>query len=517
MSPLNQTEAENLLCMYEGDKARDASDNVRGFLFQDYIAIKCLLQDDVEYVCSEYLEDVDVFYKDGRFEFIQVKYYPKTTPKMGEISTDLYFQYLRLKMLDSELTALPRLYIHRMQPVNQPTLAEMKGHISAGTELPVTPAYPADPKDWLRKNVNSGKRKKGEQKKILFDQAASEETLQGFVEDFAIEKQKSIIEYREELMEALGRHYPNPDDEGDEEHWQRILLGLAVLYIQRRYTLVNPGFEDLRMSKSDFDTYMTTTVETEPEDRIVSYLVGECTERFESIIYHNDLSDFQKNILSQIYRKTLRWICHLAKDAEGQYRLVNTLSKKSTKSVSTFKTKSADSRLTVIAGCQDGIHTFLGYLWKIMLNICQDELDENTDMDKNSNLFDPRSYVDENVKDYICLKFPEDRHIDHCVILPEVLSEFGGVKRRIAERLLAVDPRPEKWYFSNRDIIKGENIYNYSTASVEEKATVTDLGKESFYIECMECIGIDEGEWCNREHCRDCIFSLKCVKEGKKT
>ena len=512
MSPLNQTEVENLLCMYEGDKARDASDKVRGFLFQDYIAIKCLLQDGVEYVCSEYLEDVDVFFEDGRFEFIQVKYYPKTTPDMEEISTDLYYQYLRLKMLDSGLEALPKLYIHRKQTVNQPTLPEMKRNVGAGAGLPDTPAYPADPKVWLKGSVYSRK-KKAEQKKVLFDSAASEETLQSFVDDFSIVKQKNIIEYREDLMEALGQAYPNPDDEGDEDHWQRILLGLAISYIQRRYILVDPSFEDLRMSKADFDTYMTASVETKTEKTIVSYLVGECTERFESIIHYNDLSDFQMNILSRIYRRTLQWICDLAKDKEGQYRLVNTLSKKPTKVVSKFKSMDIDKRLIAIAGCQDGIQTFLGYLWKIMLNICQEKLDEDANMDQNPNLFDPAYYVDEKVTDYICLNFPEDKRIDHCVILPEALSEFGGVKRRIAERILATDPRPEKWYFSNRDIENGENIYNYKTLDVDMRATVTDLGKDSFYIECMECIGIDEGKWSNRELCGDCIFSMKCIKE----
>ena len=60
----------------------------------------------------EYLEDVDVVYEDGTFEFIQVKYYPKAHPKMKEISTDLYYQYLRFQMLHSTLKAVPKLYIH---------------------------------------------------------------------------------------------------------------------------------------------------------------------------------------------------------------------------------------------------------------------------------------------------------------------------------------------------------------------------------------------------------------------
>ena len=105
MSVINTAEEnKKLSCMYDGDQSRDASSSIRGFLFQDYIAIKCLLQDGVEYVCSEYLEDVDVFFEDGRFEFIQVKYYPKTTPDMEEISTDLYYQYLHYFFL---LLAVP--------------------------------------------------------------------------------------------------------------------------------------------------------------------------------------------------------------------------------------------------------------------------------------------------------------------------------------------------------------------------------------------------------------------------
>ena len=103
MCTLSKDEIDKISVMYEGDKKRDATSKIRGFIFQDYITIMCLLRDKVEYVCSEYLEDVDVFYKNGKFEFIQVKYYPKTSPKMKEISTDLYYQYLRLQMLQSTL------------------------------------------------------------------------------------------------------------------------------------------------------------------------------------------------------------------------------------------------------------------------------------------------------------------------------------------------------------------------------------------------------------------------------
>lgn len=63
-------EFDKLSVMYDGDKDRDATSKIRGFLFQDYITIMCLLQNQVKYVCSEYLEDVDVFFEDGTFEII---------------------------------------------------------------------------------------------------------------------------------------------------------------------------------------------------------------------------------------------------------------------------------------------------------------------------------------------------------------------------------------------------------------------------------------------------------------
>lgn len=50
MSVLTRTELEKLSVMYEGDKNRDASSKIRGFLFQDYVAIMSLLKKQVKYM-----------------------------------------------------------------------------------------------------------------------------------------------------------------------------------------------------------------------------------------------------------------------------------------------------------------------------------------------------------------------------------------------------------------------------------------------------------------------------------
>lgn len=44
MSTLTEAEINKLSVMYDGDKNRDAASKIRGFLFQNYVMVKCLLQ-----------------------------------------------------------------------------------------------------------------------------------------------------------------------------------------------------------------------------------------------------------------------------------------------------------------------------------------------------------------------------------------------------------------------------------------------------------------------------------------
>lgn len=514
MSVLTNTEVDKLSVMYEGDKNRDAADKIRGFLFQDYVTIKCLLQNHVECVCSEYLEDVDVFLEDGTFEFIQVKYYPKTEPKKKVISTDLYYQYLRHQMLQSTMKAKPSLYIHRMSEVEKPTLDEMKTYIGLGGALPESVTYlnAEDSAAWLRTNVYREK-KKEDQKKKLFATMASEDSLKEFVERFDVIHKPDINQYKKELMDALAKNYPNPDNYGDEENWKLILLGLAISYIQRRYTLANPVFAQLRVDKKEFDHYMSESVKTKTEQTIASYLAGIVCEEYGEIINNNDLSDIQTRMLNMICQNTMRWINEIGKTVDGQYQLLNTYSMDDVSKITGYRGAPVDDRLLYIAECKQGFLVFLEYLWKIILNICQEKVKNEVEISSHLELFDPLYYMVHSVTDYVCLNFPEDKYVNHSVILPRAGGNFKGVKRKIVERMVNMSPKPGKWFFENSKLMSGKNYYNYSTANVNENPTIADLGEDSFYIECMDCIGIDEDEWGIQETCGDCIFSMKCVKE----
>ena len=148
--------------MYECDQARDASANLRGFLFQDLVAIEFLLEEDVQYVASEFLEDVDVAYNDGNFKVIQVKYYPKTRPNMKEIATDLYFQYLRFDLLNNnshnqnKIKLKPQLVIYRDETVSKPDLAKMRSYI--GTILSKKPTDLTDIELKLKSDISTQKK-----------------------------------------------------------------------------------------------------------------------------------------------------------------------------------------------------------------------------------------------------------------------------------------------------------------------------------------------------------------------
>lgn len=534
-------EKEKLACMFEGDRARDASSSIRGFLYQDYVVINYLLENDVEYVCSEYLEDVDVFYRDNRFEFIQVKYYPKSPPKMEEITTDLYYQYLRLRMLDSGLKAIPTLYVHSKDAAQKLSADDMRERMKYKREDPEakirwkkivpiygklrdTAEYPdaADVRDWLKQNVHfkqePGKedkaRSKDDQKDSLFSEMAATDSLEAFLRDLVIiERREDIEGYKEYLMKRLAQAFQNPDKDGDEKNWQLILLGLALSRIQERYLSDGLDFDRLRLGKDEFIAHMERSIQTKTNLTIASYLVGAVAEVYEEIIQCNDLSELQTKLLDQISRKTIHWIGKVAQTLEGQYQLLNTFSTDEASKVAGYTQLDIGARLIKIAESKSGFSCFLKYLWKIMLNICQDKIKTLEEINNDPDLFDPEHYLVKSVTDYVCLKFPEDVAIAYSVILPRAGSEFKGMKRKIVGRTVNMSPRPEKWLLETHKIPRGKNYYNYSTADVIENPNVADLGKDTFYIECMDCIGIDEGEWCEREACSECIFSMKCVKE----
>ena len=501
---------DTLTFMYEGDKNRDASSKIRGFLYQDYTTIDFLLKDDVKYVYTECLEDIDVFYEDGCVEFVQVKYYPKTRINKKEVFTDLYYQYLRFKILNNNLNIKTKLVIHSEKEVSEPNINIMKEFVGLKRENDNTTLN--DPKEWLECNVHIFK-KKEEQKTKLFEKKASDSSIDSFIDKFSICNELGINEYREELMNRLGEKINRTDEDNKE-----ILLGLAITYIQKRYmsndtNLEQFKLEQFKIGKSDFIEHIKKAVKSYTDELIVSYLVGKASETYEDIIIHNELDELQINMMDLIYQKTVEWITTVADESEGQYKLLYTFSRDEYRDISNYKSLQLDKRAKKIFECKDTYILFLKYMWKIILDVCQERIESESDIYKNIEFLDPTKYINlEN--EYICFNFPED--VSSVILPPCASSEFGGLKRKIVARMVELKNKPKKWFWENNKIKNGENYYNYSTAHIKEGTTVANItdDKDIFYVKCMNCIKIDEGDWCKREKCKDSIFSPNCIKES---
>ena len=85
-----------------GESKRDAAGGIRGFEYQNLIAIEELVKEDTNYVCCEYLEDVTTVKTDDTCRLIQAKYYTTNfTREMSiEVYLEIYSEYLKLKTTD---------------------------------------------------------------------------------------------------------------------------------------------------------------------------------------------------------------------------------------------------------------------------------------------------------------------------------------------------------------------------------------------------------------------------------
>ena len=499
-----------LSVVYETEKKRDASSKIRGFIFQDYIAIDRILRHDAKTVWSEYLEDVDVLFNNNCIEIIQAKYYPSSALDILPILKDMYCVYLSLQMMHSELNIIPILYYHNDKRVIKPVIDDMKASLGLGKKLPQKPSYPSreDSINWLKANVNNKNKEDGE--KVLIEAMASDESITCFIGALKIKRKNGINSYRETLIKEIIKVYPNSSGIYSDNEWGHLLFGLAMINVQSLYCGSQKSIE-----KVAFDNQMKMAFKQTDAQTISCHLVDSINERYLSIVANNTLTQLAAHMLDLICKNTIIWINKLCSTIEGQYTLYNTISTKEVSVISGFMSLSPDKRQELILKDTYTFDLFLRYMWKIMLDLCQDQVKNEEQLSEKSTLCDPNTYIDPVVTDYVCFNFPQDRSSNHSAILPPGTSDFRGVKRIIIERMLKGSTKPEKWFFQNYSLKPGLNFYDYSTADPIENQTVVNLNDDFFYIECMKCISTEEGTWNTNDNCNSCIFNDKCVHEGE--
>ncbi|AKN30335.1 hypothetical protein Ccar_05665 [Clostridium carboxidivorans P7] len=504
---INYNEIKKLDNMYCGDCVRDASSGIRGFLFQDLVALNYLVDEKTEYICSEYLEDVDVFCKDSIIKVMQVKYYPKTSPNREEIMGDLYYQYLRFKVLKSTFNPMPVLVIHRSAYPKETTFKEMQDNI-VRVKRSNKPEEIVDPEDWLKKKVYCFE-KKEKQKEALFERAAYDSSIYDFLNIFRIiHVKESIKDYKMQVAKKIDSCIIDKGEFEDEDIRQQVLLGLSMNFIQKRYDEnTKSGLDEFKCNKIELIKYLSQHLKIKSEECITAYLATLVNESFIDIVEDNiELTDEQISMLDVIYKNTQVWICKLAQNVDGQYKLLNTISFYTKDKLTQFKKLDVNSRYNKIIAQEDNIFSFLYYLWKIMMNLNTDLLKNTFNLNVES--LTPEFYIDNSVGEYISMKFKGDT-VDSSIIIPEIAAGRENKKHDdIYSRMFEV--KPKKWYMSGS--FGGNYEYTFNVADTGDGTSVFDVGKDSYRIECMECIEIDKGKWYKAEECSKCIFTNNCVK-----
>ena len=199
--------------MYIGEEKRDASSKVRGFIYQDLLAVEQLIdsKDETNELYSEWAEDI-YCESDSTIIITQAKYYTSDNINFSEIYSELYYQYLRLKLLDCEKRVTCKLsYYSKNQDKGVVTKEHVLDNIKKNGfkmgEVDLEKLSAKDKKQILDSAYyfNDKKRKKSERERFLYEYASSSKVLEDFITNIYVEdfRNNVIEDFREELKNKI--------------------------------------------------------------------------------------------------------------------------------------------------------------------------------------------------------------------------------------------------------------------------------------------------------------------------
>jgi len=484
--------------MHIGESKRDAAPGVRGFLFQDLLAVEELIKEETEFICSEYIEDVCAVTSNG-VRIIQSKYTPKSGLNIKEIIRELYYQYIKLRRYGYLGDIIPVLGFHADAAI-RPDEEAAKKYLNLPAGQKQFQGTAAEIKAKAIECIQASTKNKREDS--LFVSFYEQEELREFLGVYQMEEvRENIGSFRRVLgvkLDALFNTDCCPVENADDR--QVLLIALATKLVQDRYNEPDQPTDNQELLKhrkvqrKDFLAVLEQALASEPPFSIV---IRSFVDEAYCELVDEQLSPDNHIRLNRLYASSNEWVKNNLDNRSGVGQLLNTVS------TDLDVPSDSDGPLALRKAlyiCKERIMTFYRHVWKIKLDLIQDTFEE---------------CLLPEIREYISFSFQSQKDWSKRSI---IMGSIGDCPKRklqyVQKRVRAWNERPQKWYLRSASI-RGVGDYSIDVAHIApEKLDVTSISPDQFTVECMECIAIDEGEWATNANCVDNIFSEKCKYGG---
>jgi len=507
--------------IYSKEKKRDASSSIRGFLFQDFIAIEELLDPSTVSICNEYLEDIFVECSDC-VKIIQAKYYPSSYIKKDEIKKDLQYLYIALRYKRATNKKIqPCLFYHDgIEPVAPlPEQDSDKSSLPA-KELSFNIAEVLD-YDGFEKFYSSLSGDKIERRDKVINRYCTTALNHEFDKNYLERSKSNLTSFSENIKDKLKICFKKEEcgielseKDGD------VLFGYATSLVTKTYfeNNIEPTEFLAKQITRDYFLDKLSCVFYNRSISICYYVKSIAFELVSEILGYNDTNDVANYCFGEILKNTVKWTDGLLSDKEGQLQFINTISLYKLDDFNSLRDKT--DLLTIFYEHKERIETFFKYLWKLMLD---QYTTYEPNEEKRRRYLDPGNMFDSEEKQYLKADFQLCGNFN-TILIGELSS--SSPKRdfvRIFSRLKQI--RPRRWFLKNtyssskRKGFLCRSGFQYSQNVSQiidyERPQVTDFNSDDvFDIKCMNCIKVDDGDWnIQGNDYANTLFSEKCEVE----
>lgn len=492
-----------------GEERREATSKIRGFLYQDLVAIREILLVDKTYKCYvEWVEDI-FLENEHEVKIIQVKYYPSSSVNFYEILSDMHYQIIKDKVFSEQNKSIETYcYHHSNTTYNSVEVMEkLKGVCS---EFEIDDSNRAN---IVEKFNNCSKH--SDRKKLLFENVGYKNFVGRY--KFDVINLKDIEGLRIEVSSLIISELSNSglQDQYPEDFIEKIISSMAIHFIQMKYYTDECDIQKRAISKESLLDFIKGILDEESSNsNLVKMVVIESIDSvFEEILI--DIDDVSRETIvakyEKIYVETKKYFNYILEDKENRFKFINTINNNDNSSKlnrQIYLGYNLHKEKDIFLKNDEGIRVYIRYLWKLIFNTYEDLND-----------FNISKFIIKS-KDYFLLKYECDK--DGILLLSELGNSTQTKKlSNILDRIKDSNIRPTKWFLSGT--VKGVFDYSYNIDQIankvkgkEDSYNIDDIDTDSegtFNIKCMKCICVDTKEMGKKDDLEK-GFILNYCKEG---